>query len=318
MEAARSKSRARAIHYYTSDRSHGVRCAKCSNMPLSQKRHERCNVASRHEPLLRLAPAERATLPFQRDHRWRPKRPIGATKKSDGRSHHNLKEMSAGRGQVGREFGEEMSVKRSFNGDFNSTSKDLSRRDILILGAGAVAVSTTAFARAGAAPRRNRASRPVGVRRSRLSGRFQAPEIRQSRRAEGRHLQPARRRRHRDVQFVQRLHSQGRCRGRHGAGVRRADVARHRRARRGLCLCRRQGHGVRRRPRLQIPPARRHHLPRWQPDHGRRRRLLADHAEDQGPSRHRQPAPRHGERRDRRRPRRGGAASRRTGRAARR
>jgi microcin C transport system substrate-binding protein len=38
-----------------------------------------------------------------------------------------------------------MSIKRSFNGDFNSTSKDFSRRDILILGAGAVAVSTTAF-----------------------------------------------------------------------------------------------------------------------------------------------------------------------------
>jgi microcin C transport system substrate-binding protein len=39
-----------------------------------------------------------------------------------------------------------MPVKGSVNGGFNSTSKDLSRRDILILGAGAVAVSTTAFA----------------------------------------------------------------------------------------------------------------------------------------------------------------------------
>ena len=58
--------------------------------------------------------------------------------------HRNLVEMSAGGGQVGREFGEEMSVKRSVNSGFNSTSKDFSRRDILILGAGAVAVSTTA------------------------------------------------------------------------------------------------------------------------------------------------------------------------------
>jgi microcin C transport system substrate-binding protein len=41
-----------------------------------------------------------------------------------------------------------MPIKRSVNGgngDFNPISKDLSRRDILILGAGAVAVSTTAF-----------------------------------------------------------------------------------------------------------------------------------------------------------------------------
>jgi microcin C transport system substrate-binding protein len=39
-----------------------------------------------------------------------------------------------------------MSVKRSVKSGFDSTSKDLSRRDILILGAGAVAVSATAFA----------------------------------------------------------------------------------------------------------------------------------------------------------------------------
>jgi microcin C transport system substrate-binding protein len=38
-----------------------------------------------------------------------------------------------------------MAVKRSVNRSFDSTSTDLSRRDILILGAGAVAVTTTAF-----------------------------------------------------------------------------------------------------------------------------------------------------------------------------
>ena len=38
-----------------------------------------------------------------------------------------------------------MTIKRTVRGGFNSISKDLSRRDILILGAGAVAVSTTAF-----------------------------------------------------------------------------------------------------------------------------------------------------------------------------
>jgi microcin C transport system substrate-binding protein len=39
-----------------------------------------------------------------------------------------------------------MSVKRSVNSGFDSTSTELSRRDILILGAGAVAVSSAAFA----------------------------------------------------------------------------------------------------------------------------------------------------------------------------
>ena len=58
--------------------------------------------------------------------------------------HRKLK-MPAGRRQVGRVFGEEMSIKRSVNDGFDSTSNNLSRRDILILGAGAVAVSTTAF-----------------------------------------------------------------------------------------------------------------------------------------------------------------------------
>jgi microcin C transport system substrate-binding protein len=38
-----------------------------------------------------------------------------------------------------------MSVKRSVDGGLNSTSKDFSRRDILILSAGAVAMSTTVF-----------------------------------------------------------------------------------------------------------------------------------------------------------------------------
>src|SRR4029079_5154755 len=46
---------------------------------------------------------------------------------------------------VGRDFGEEMPTKRSVNRGFNSTSTNFSRRDILILGAGAVAVSTSAF-----------------------------------------------------------------------------------------------------------------------------------------------------------------------------
>ena len=64
--------------------------------------------------------------------------------------HRKLMNMSAGGGQVGREFGEEMSVKRSVDGGLNSTSNDFSRRDILILSAGAVAVSTTVFC--GTAP----------------------------------------------------------------------------------------------------------------------------------------------------------------------
>ena len=38
-----------------------------------------------------------------------------------------------------------MSVKRIVDGGLNSTSKDFSRRDILILSAGAAAVSTTMF-----------------------------------------------------------------------------------------------------------------------------------------------------------------------------
>jgi microcin C transport system substrate-binding protein len=53
--------------------------------------------------------------------------------------------MSAGRGQVGREFGEEMSVKQGVNRGLTSKSHHPSRREILILGAGAVAASTTAF-----------------------------------------------------------------------------------------------------------------------------------------------------------------------------
>ena len=66
-------------------------------------------------------------------------------KKSDGRSTSQADENVC-RGRTGGErVGEEMSVKRSVNGGFNSTSKDFSRRDILILSAGAVAVSTTAF-----------------------------------------------------------------------------------------------------------------------------------------------------------------------------
>ena len=38
-----------------------------------------------------------------------------------------------------------MSIKRTVNGGFNPNSNNLSRRDILILGAGAVATSATAF-----------------------------------------------------------------------------------------------------------------------------------------------------------------------------
>src|ERR1051325_771496 len=38
-----------------------------------------------------------------------------------------------------------MSIKRSVGGDFNLNSNKLSRRDILILSAGAVAASTSAF-----------------------------------------------------------------------------------------------------------------------------------------------------------------------------
>ena len=38
-----------------------------------------------------------------------------------------------------------MPIKRSVNDGFNAAQKDFSRRDILILGAGAVAVSSTAF-----------------------------------------------------------------------------------------------------------------------------------------------------------------------------
>ena len=119
-----------------------------------------------------------------------------------------------------------MSIKRSVDGGLNSTSNDFSRRDILILSAGAVAVSTTAFCGTAQAAGETEHHGLSAFGDLELSGRFQTSEIRQSRRPEGRHLQPARRRRHGDLQLVQRLHPQGRSRDRHGAGVRRADVAR--------------------------------------------------------------------------------------------
>ena len=180
-----------------------------------------------------------------------------------------------------------MSVKQGRNGA-NRRSNGLSRRDVLILGAGAVAVSSAAFTAiaqaAGEATHHGlsafgdlgypadfkhlkyvNAAAPKGGTFSQLAGGGTAtfnsfngfilkgdPAV--------------------DMEQVFCL----------------ADVARHRRARRGLCLRRRPGHRFRRRPRLQIPAAQRHQVPRRQPDHGRRRRLLADDPEDEGPSHHRQ------------------------------
>ncbi len=68
----------------------------------------------------------------------------------------------------------------------------------------------------------------------------------------------------------------------------RADVAGDRRARCGLCLCSRQGHGLGRSPRLTNSACATASPSRRQPDHGRGRGVLADHTEDQRPSRHRQ------------------------------
>ena len=53
---------------------------------------------------------------------------------------------------------------------------------------------------------------------------------------------------------------------------------------------------------LPLPAARRHHVPRWQPDQGRRRRVFAEHLEGKGPPQHRPAAARDGGGGRRRRP----------------
>src|SRR5262245_58162718 len=136
-----------------------------------------------------------------------------------------------------------------------------------------------------------RAPRHVGVRRPEVSRRFQAFRLRQSERAQGRPvlaagadggLQPELP----HLQFAQHLHPQGRCRAGHGGDLCDANGRRRRRAGFALRACRARGAHRARRAHLSVPDAVRHLLPRRQPHHRPRRRLLAQHPEREGASDH--------------------------------
>ena len=139
----------------------------------------------------------------------------------------------------------------------STTSKGLSRRDVLILGVGAATSSTAFTAKVQAAEEVEHyglsAFGDLAYPRN-----FSPSEVCQSGRAKRRRLQSARRRGHRYIQLAQRLHPQGRSSDRHGAGVRLADGASQRRAGCGLWPRGRRGHDFRRPPYLSVQAARGH------------------------------------------------------------
>ena len=200
-----------------------------------------------------------------------------------------------------------MSIKRTVNGGFNPTSNNLSRRDILILSAGAVAVSTSAFT-------------PMALAADETTHHGLSAFGDLAYPADFKHLKYVNANAPKGGTFSQLAGGGTATFNSFNGFILKGDPAIDMEQAFAALMWRAadepdavyayaadQGHGVGRRPRLQIPPARRHHLPRRQPDQGRGRRLLADDAEDQGPPRHRQPAARHGGRRSRRRPHRRGA-----------
>ena len=165
------------------------------------------------------------------------------------------------------------------------------RRRALALAAGSAA-GFLAFPPASlrAARRRlDRVARPLGVRRSRLSGRLSSLSLRRSERAEGRQLfadraGPPIQSEFPHLQFAQQLHPQGRRGAGHGAHLRHAVGAQRRRAGRHVRSRRRESAALRRRPHLSIlhPPA--GEIPRRLAAHRPRRRLLAQYFERERPS----------------------------------
>ena len=165
------------------------------------------------------------------------------------------------------------------------------RRRALALAAGAAAGFVALPLASVARPRRrrDRVARPLGVRRSRLSGRLPTLSLCRSERAEGRQLfadrtGPAIQPEFSHLQFAQQLHPQRRRGAGHGAHLRHADGALRRRAGRHVRPRRREGAALRRRPHLPIlhPPA--GEIPRRLAADRPRRRLLAQYPERERPS----------------------------------
>ena len=94
------------------------------------------------------------------------------------------------------------------------------------------------------------------------------------------------------LRHAEHLHPEGQWRGRHGRDLRHPD---DRHARRARCALRPRGPGralVGRQADLPVPAAARGAVPRRLEAHRRRRRVLAQHPEEQGPPQHpHQPAP---------------------------
>ena len=156
------------------------------------------------------------------------------------------------------------------------------RRYVLRLGAGAIGAAWLRPALANDAGTKN--PWPFGIRRTEISRGFPPFRLRQCRCAQGRAVFAARRRRRIDLQFAQRLHPQGRHRERHGPDFRVADDAGAGRAGRGVSPGSAGPDGFFRRVALPLSAAPRDHVSRRHRHHRGRRRLLAEHAEDQGAS----------------------------------
>jgi ABC-type oligopeptide transport system substrate-binding subunit len=149
-----------------------------------------------------------------------------------------------------------MTIQSDDTSSYNPTTKGLSRRDILIIGAGAVSASSTLFATPGLAAQD---SDHYGLS---AFGDLQYPAD------------------FKDLEYVNPSAPKGGVfsqlagagtatfnsfngfilKGDAAVDMEQVFAALMWRARRGLCLRRRQGHGVGRRPRLQVSPAGRHHL----------------------------------------------------------
>ena len=138
---------------------------------------------------------------------------------------------------------------------------------------------------------RDRSARPIGFRRSRLPGRFCAFQLRRSAGAERRHLLANRtvaaiQSEFPHFQFAQQLHPQGRCRAGDGTDLRHTDGALGRRAGCDVRSCRREGAALGRRADLQILHPAGGQIPRRHAADRTGRRLLAQHAQGEGPSDH--------------------------------
>ena len=258
------------------DQESGGRCAdRAGDLRQGSRRAGRRHQGAR--PGAALEPLRRAAIHLRQE----PHRALGSLRPS--RSAAEIRRRGVPDGVVvgRREGGEDRDA------PVNSCIRDVTRRDALVLGAGAVTAVGAALA-AQAEPERHGMSAFGDLKYPADFKHFDYVDPNAPKGGTFSHIGPTRAFNQNlpDLQFAQHLHPQGRRRAGHGAHLCEPDGARGRRAGLPCTGSPRARCDFARRAHLSLSAAAGGQVPRRQQAHRPRRRILAEDPEGQGPSDH--------------------------------